>query len=212
MPSQIPLVLFAKAPQAGLVKTRLHSHCSPEQAAEIAKILLQQTIEKIHAHWPGEVVLSVWPNQQDPYLQQLAKRYQLAMTTQASGDLGEKMAATFDRFGYPAAIIGSDAPHVLDDSLIKAHQLLESGANVIGPSEDGGYYLIGLQQVSPVLFTDVAWGEDTVLATTLDRSQQQNSKIEQLAWLNDVDTWADLVSVASLIPTLTEYLHQEKLL
>lgn len=212
MPSQIPLVLFAKAPQAGLVKTRLHSHCSPEQAAEIAKILLLQTIEKTQAYWPGHIVLSIWPNQQDPYLQQLAERYQLAMTTQASGDLGEKMAAACERFGYPAAIIGSDSPHILGDSLVEAHDQLASGENVIGPSEDGGYYLLGLAQASPTLFEDVAWGGETVLATTLDKAQKQRLNIKQLAPLNDVDTWADLVGVASLIPQLQEYLHQHKLL
>ena len=212
MPSQIPLVVFAKAPQAGSVKTRLHSHCSPAQAAEIAKILLQQTIEKTQAAWPGQILLSVWPNLQDPCLQQLAERYQLSMTTQANGDLGEKMAAAFERFGYPAAIIGSDAPHILGDSLVEAHDLLASGENVIGPSEDGGYYLLGLQQASPRLFADVAWGGDTVLATTLDGARQQNLKIEQIAPLNDVDTWADLVAVTDLIPQLREYLDRQKLL
>ena len=212
MPSQIPLVLFAKAPQAGLVKTRLHSHCSPQQAAEIAKILLRQTIEKIQTHWPGKIVLSVWPNQQDPYLQQLAERYQLLLATQASGDLGEKMAAALERFGYPAAIIGSDAPHMLGQSLLEAHEALVSGANVIGPSEDGGYYLVGLQQASPRLFTDVAWGGETVLQTTLDRAQQQGLEIKQLAPLNDVDTWPDLLGVASKVPQLQEYLHAQKLL
>jgi len=88
--SDIPLLLFAKAPIAGKVKTRLQSHCSPEQAATIAEILLEESIVKATQAWPGEVFISVGLDIDHAFLQKMARQYPIKLTMQCDGDLGDR--------------------------------------------------------------------------------------------------------------------------
>lgn len=205
---QIPLLLFAKAPQPGKVKTRLQPQCTERQCAEIAEILLRETVAKVTAHWPGRVILSAWPNTTHKVLADIANSYPLELALQASGDLGEKMHLGLSKYGYPAAVVGCDAPQITGDTLRQAHQSLRRGRNVIGPSEDGGYYLIGLSAAAPVLFEEIQWGSATVYQRTLDKAAQRSLEFELLPVLNDIDTWPDVVSAASEVPRLQDYLQR----
>jgi rSAM/selenodomain-associated transferase 1 len=200
---EIPLILFAKAPISGAVKTRLQSHCSAQQAAEIAKILLQESIIKSTSFWPGPVVLSVSLGQDHPFLQEMCSQYSLRIVSQCQGDLGAKMFGAFTDFGYPCAILGCDAPHVLGSELRSAHSYLSQGKNVIGPSQDGGYYLIGLSAAQQSLFSEMPWGSDAILQKTVARGKPA---FELISELNDVDEWADLAQAAELLPRLKQYL------
>jgi rSAM/selenodomain-associated transferase 1 len=200
---EIPLILFAKAPIAGAVKTRLQSHCSAQQAAEIAKILLQESIIKSTDFWPGPVVLSVSLGRDNPFLQEMCCKYSLHIVSQCQGDLGAKMLGAFTDFGYPCAILGCDAPHVLGSELRSAHRYLSQGANILGPSQDGGYYLIGLSAAQHTLFSEMPWGSDSILEKTIARGKPA---FKFLADLNDVDEWADLAEAAELLPRLKQYL------
>lgn len=211
MSVEIPLLLFAKAPIAGRVKTRLQRHCTPEQAAEIAKILLQESLRKVTQVWPGPVSLTVWLDQDHPFLLEMAAKYNVTLSLQAAGDLGAKMHSALQQFGYPAAVMGCDAPHVTDASLLQAYTSLSAGESVLGPSRDGGYYLIGLSESMPSLFTNMAWGTDTVLRETLDRVNQTTLTMRQLAALQDVDEWPDVLGVADQLPELNRYLSKELL-
>lgn len=209
--AEIPLILFAKAPIVGRVKTRLQSHCSPEQATEIAKILLEQTILKTSRAWPGEVLLSVWLDHDHEFIQLMQARYSLKLVHQCEGDLGAKMAAAFDRFGYPAVVMGCDVPHIPDYCLAQAHQQLANGNDVIGPSDDGGYYLLGLQASQAALFHNMQWGVSSVLDQTLQTADQLELNFSMLEELNDIDEWSDLQKAAPQIPTLMRFLEREGL-
>ena len=208
---EIPLFLFAKAPIAGKVKTRLQPHCNARQAADIAKILLEAAVKRCVAAWPGEVKLSVWLDREDDFLQSIAQRYSLDIVLQSEGDLGEKMHNTFEQFGYPAAIMGCDAPHVLSSSLTQAYEFLRRGKNVIAPSEDGGYYFIGLSQSCSGLFDGIAWGAESVYADTRVNAAKQALEHVSLPSLNDVDTWQDVLSVAQQLPSLDAYIKHNHL-
>lgn len=208
---EIPLFLFAKAPIAGKVKTRLQPHCNAQQAADIAKILLEEAVKKCVGAWPGEVKLSVWLNRDDYFIQSIAQLYSIDIVLQSEGDLGEKMHNTFEEFGYPAAIMGCDAPHVLSSSLIQAYELLRQGKNVIAPSEDGGYYFIGLSQPCSALFDGIAWGGESVYADSLANAAKQSLGHVPLPTLNDVDTWQDVLSVAKHLPRLDTYIKDKQL-
>lgn len=212
MNSKIPLLLFAKAPVAGNVKTRLQPQCSVEQAADIAKILLQETLRKATQNWSGEVLLCVWPDQQNPFLQSMATHYNVTLLTQGSGDLGEKMHQAFKRYGYPAAIIGCDAPHIDPLTFVQAYTRLSNGENVIAAADDGGYYFIGLAQPAKQLFTDIEWGSAQVFSQTMQRAQQQAMAFAQLKTLNDIDAWQDVLSAVKQLPGLQAYLEQQNLL
>jgi len=208
----IPLIVFAKAPIAGQVKTRLQSHCSAQQAAEIAKLLLDECLSKVTAVWPGAIFLSVANDQQHPFILKMVDVYEVRLVQQSSGDLGEKMHSSFEEHGYPAAILGSDAPHISKAALLRSYEVLRSNANVIGPSEDGGYYLIGLSNPSGCLFEGMGWGQSTVLNSTLSMAENNSIVLEQLESLNDIDTWPDLMAAIDQLPTIKNYLVEQLLI
>jgi len=197
-----PLLLFAKAPIAGKVKTRLQTHCSPQQAASIAKVLLEESLIQATTYWPGKVYLSVALDSEHPFLQEMCAKYPVELVMQCTGDLGQKMSGAFDDFGYPAAIMGCDAPHIKAQDLQLAYQCLTQAQCVLGPSNDGGYYFIGLASAYPALFKDIAWGSDSVLSSTLVCAEKEQIDFKMLSPLNDVDEWQDVESVAQQLPTL----------
>ena len=87
----VPLLLFAKAPIAGKVKTRLMSHCSAVQAAKIAELLMEASIQKACERWPGKVYLSAWLDLEHDFFVKMLRRYPISIVQQCHGDLGEKM-------------------------------------------------------------------------------------------------------------------------
>lgn len=202
----IPLVIFAKAPVPGMVKTRLQPQLTKCQSAELAKLLLQITINKAIECWPGEVILSVGVDANHPFLVEMSKEHHLRLESQAEGDLGQRMHSAMQQFGYPAAIIGSDIPQISKQALQDAYTHLCGGNNVLGPSDDGGYYLLGLTESKPALFEKVVWGSDKVLAQTLEKAQGLSLDLQQLALINDVDTWSDLSAAAKEVPQLQCFL------
>ena len=82
------LTLMAKAPCPGMVKTRLMPMCSAQEAAEVASILLRLSLEHCMRHWPGRVVLAVWPDTVHPIFSELSDRYGITLIRQSAGDLG----------------------------------------------------------------------------------------------------------------------------
>lgn len=215
MSIDIPLILFAKAPIPGKVKTRLQTHCTAKQAAKIAEFLMEGSIQTVSTHWPGSVYLSVWLDHQHDFFQMMQARYALPMVQQADGDLGEKMRHALESLGYPAVVMGCDAPHTMAETLRDAYRYLLQGESVIGPSDDGGYYLLGLTQPVDGLFDDQRWGSDTVFTQTLQAANEASVTLTQLASLNDVDEWSDLLNVVTRygaqFAQLNQYLQSEGL-
>jgi rSAM/selenodomain-associated transferase 1 len=209
--ADIPLLLFAKAPIAGKVKTRLMTNCSAEQAAEIAQQLMQATIQRACEFWPGDVYLSAWLDLDHHFFSYMLKRYPIRITKQCEGDLGEKMRHALATFGYPAAVMGCDAPHTKATTLQQAYRLLQQGESVIGPSDDGGYYFLGLSQTADSLFIDKPWGSEQVLEKTLESADDAGLELSQLSKLNDVDEWQDLLDASAQLPSLQEYLYAQDL-
>jgi len=212
MSGSLPLLMFAKAPIAGKVKTRLMPHCTAEQAADVAKILLEASIQRVCESWPGKVYLSAWLDIDHDFFREMQQRYPIRMTQQCKGDLGQKMRHALESFGYPAAVMGCDAPHTLGSTLQSAYQFLLAGESVIGPSEDGGYYLLGLCHQADALFVDKPWGEDQVLEKTLTSADSIGLNLTKLPELNDVDEWQDLVSVAKEVASLHAYMQTQNLI
>ena len=209
---EIPLLMFAKAPIAGKVKTRLTTDCSDEQAAEIAKIIMHESLHLAIQNWPGQVYLSVWHDADHPFILEMLATYNVKLLHQVPGDLGYKMSAAFDEVGFPAAIMGCDAPLVNPEMLKLAHSLLlNEQKNVLGPSADGGYYFIGLSESAKCLFEQISWGSAEVLTETLRVADQQGIKIAQLEESDDIDRWEDVKLAALTIPYLADYLRSQTL-
>ena len=203
------LYLYAKSPVAGEVKSRLTNKCTVEQAAEIASVLIETTVERAVSAWQGEICLCVWPDENHPLFRELAIKHAIKITLQADGDLGAKMYASLDEgIGQRgvAAVMGCDVPHCPGEVLTKAYKALEGRHNVIGPSSDGGFYFLGMYQCHPAMFDGVKWGCSSVYFSIL--SNLQKCKLvppHRLSKLRDIDHWDDLVDAAKVIDRLKPY-------
>jgi uncharacterized protein len=207
--SQPELILFARKPVPGEVKTRLQPEYGPERAAEIAAFLIRATVELAVSAWPSRVSLYVAPDSDHPLFRELEREFDIRLARQAEGDLGARMLAALREGiarGGSAAILGCDVPHVGWDVIDQANDWLARGRNVLGPTEDGGYYFIGLQEARPELFEDMPWGGSDVLAATLARAEKWGLEFDLLAKLRDVDTAGDLWLVAQKYEPLRKFL------
>ena len=204
------LILLAKQPIPGEVKTRLQPDYSPKQAAQIAEFLIRDTAKLAATNWPSDVYLYGAPGVDHPLFRRLAEKFHLHLVTQADGDLGLRMLTALregiERSGA-AGVLGSDVPHCRGAILELAHEKLARGENVIGPTEDGGYYFIGLQQAPDALFDHIEWGGSRVVETTLLRAQQLGMAFEVLPKLSDIDTRDDLWITAHQYEPLRKFLY-----
>jgi rSAM/selenodomain-associated transferase 1 len=203
------LLLFARQPVPGEVKTRLAAHCGPERAAQVAAQLIRATVQLAAAHWPGAIYLYGAPDAGHPLFHELAKEFPLRLATQTPGDLGSKMhAALSEGIAHhgAAAVLGCDVPHCPPPVLVEAYEQLVRGRNILGPAEDGGYYLLGLTAPCAALFQGIVFGSDTVRRYTLARAAQAGVSFELLPALRDIDTWDDLLGAAPRLPALAPFL------
>jgi rSAM/selenodomain-associated transferase 1 len=190
------IAIMAKAPRPGRVKTRLSPPLSRAAAAALARAFLRDTVGGVARipHARGAIVFA--PTAARPLFARLAPGFRLV--PQGSGDLGRRMARAFAALlapGVPAVVlIGSDAPSLPRAVLERALRVLEAPRTdvVLGPSEDGGYYLIGMRAPHPALFERIAWSTGSVLQTTLARAERQGLRVRMLRRWWDVDTPADL--------------------
>jgi hypothetical protein len=207
--SQPELMLFARQPITGEVKTRMQPDYNPEQAAEIAAFMIRATVELAVTAWPGDVMLYVWPETDHLLFHRLTNEFHIQLAQQADGDLGAKMLdalrAGIARKGS-AAVMGCDVPHCGWDVIDQANGWLARGKNVLGPTDDGGYYFIGLQEARPELFEDMPWGSNRVLEKTLARAEKLGMEFQLLKKLRDIDTAADLWLVAQKYEPLRKFL------
>jgi uncharacterized protein len=220
------LILFARLPVAGQVKTRLIPAVGPEGAAALHRRLVLRALRTIRAlqastpvnleirisggdeeamsHWIGD---GCWYRQQGP------------------GDLGERMdrafQTAFQEGARAAVLIGSDCPGLTPERLAAAFELLQSHPVVFGPAIDGGYYLIGLTQPVPELFRGVSWGTGSVLTDSkriLREANLQPGLLEPLEDLDrpeDLSVWQrliekeeeDLRTISVIMPALNEASH-----
>ncbi|HHM05386.1 MAG TPA: glycosyltransferase [Gammaproteobacteria bacterium] len=189
------LLVFAKAPVPGQVKTRLIPAIGAEQAATLHQDLMQRTVATVcQTHLPVELWCA--PDIHHPALATLIKTHALLPRTQYGPDLGTRMshAAVTTLAGADAVIlVGTDCPTLCPADIEQAQAALTKGANVVlGPAEDGGYWLLGLRRHHPELFSEIPWGSDSVLALTRERLRNLNWHWHELSVRYDVDRPEDL--------------------
>lgn len=130
----------------------------------------------------------------DPELTENRSQFQLRV--QSGQDLGQRMSAAMEevhRYFSKVLLIGSDCPYLRLEDLHQAIRVLETRELVIGPSGDGGYYLIGTRHWIPELFENIPWSTSTVLKSTADAAKHLDHRIGKLRLLWDIDTWADWI-------------------
>lgn len=195
------ILLFVKSPATGRVKTRLAAEIGQEAAVGLYKCFVEDLLATVEK-FGGDFVLCFHPPEaKSDLLQWLGEQY--SYTPQAGNGLGERLKNAFaDAFeqGFSKVVaIGSDSPDLPEDYLRQAFERLESHDAVIGPSSDGGYYLIGFSEVSFVAdaFDDIAWSTSTVCDQTRTRLKTLELNFHLLPLWHDVDTRSDLKSLAA---------------
>lgn len=201
------IIVFAKAPVAGRVKTRLCPPLQPGEAARLHARMVRQTLEAACAAAPSGVELHCAPSPADGFFADCARRHRVSLHRQIGDDIGMRMAhALRDASrGNPLLLIGTDCPARNAADLRAAAGALEAGAQaVLGPVDDGGYSLIGLARFEARIFADIDWGGMHVTSQTLARFAALNLRWNVLPTLWDVDRPADLTRLHSAFPELLE--------
>lgn len=189
------MLVFAKAPQPGTVKTRLIPVLGVQGAAALHARLVEHTLATVCAAHAGVLELHCAPDAADPFFQRCGAKYGVALATQHKGDLGERMFRAFASALAAATqviLIGTDCPALTAQHLRKAHMALADGnAAVFVPAEDGGYALIGLARNNARLFENIQWGGAQVMAQTRERLCSLRWRWHELDTLWDIDRPAD---------------------
>jgi uncharacterized protein len=187
---------MARGPSAS-GKTRLAPHLSATRLASLRAALLADTLLMAAGLTDVDVVVYVTPASARSEVAALMGR-SLPCSPQPGGDLGERMCAAFDDLigtrGYAAAmLVGADIPLLNAARITDARNtLLAGGGVVLGPADDGGYYLVGMTQVHRELFDRIAWGTASVLTDTLRVAGQLGLEVRFVGRTYDIDTIDDL--------------------
>ena len=201
------LIVFLKHPETGKVKTRLAPALGEEDAAELYRVLCEETLRATVPR-PGEyerLVFFAPPEAAEPVRAWLPG---VRLLPQSGADLGVRMSAAFarafERGAGRVAIIGTDTPAVSRATVAGALDALDEADVVVGPAEDGGYYLLALRQPRPDLFEGMAWSTPAVLEETLARAARGGLRVRQLTRRRDIDTPGDLGAEWSRVRPLLE--------
>lgn len=190
------ILVFAKAPLPGQVKTRLIGTLTPAQAAALHARLAAGLVACLAQAKLAPIQLYCHPHTQHPFFQALARRYGVSLRQQCGQDLGERMLSAFQATladSQFALAVGCDCPELGEGELNQALFALAAGYEVVlGPAEDGGYVLLGLRRLHPELFLAMPWGSAGVLAETRRRILALGLKSIELPPLWDLDRPQDL--------------------
>ncbi len=203
MSADCRIIVFAKAPTPGQVKTRLIPVLGEAGAAALQRQLILRTLRTAAAAALGSNELWCAPGLEDAFLAGCAGEYGFRLRDQGEGDLGSRMARALESAlaeGALALLIGCDCPVLTAAYLREAAAALEQGEDaVFGPVEDGGYVLVGAAR-TPVaeLFEDVPWGTSAVMQLTRARLARGRWRWRELAPLWDVDRPEDLTRLREL--------------
>jgi rSAM/selenodomain-associated transferase 1 len=197
------LMIFCKAPVTGQVKTRLTTELTAEQAMQVHIELTQRTLQLATASNLCPVQLWCTPSTDHAFFTASAQIYPVTLQQQKGDGLGERMNNAFclalNRYSR-ALLIGCDCPSLtIQDLEIAITTLNQRRCCVLAPAEDGGYVLIGLNQLHPELFDNISWGTERVLEQTRTRIKHNNLYHYELKEQWDVDAPTDLERYQALI-------------
>ncbi|MEL7833089.1 TIGR04282 family arsenosugar biosynthesis glycosyltransferase [Fodinibius sp. Rm-B-1B1-1] len=186
------LIIFVKNPEKGKVKTRLAKTVGDEKALDVYHELLRITksvADSISVN--KQVWYSQFVEENDLWSKGTYEKY-----PQEGENLGQRMQhafrEAFESEQQKVVIIGSDCASLRNEIVQEAFNKLDTHEVVIGPAQDGGYYLLGMSEYYPVLFEGKSWSSSSVLQSTVEQVEKMNLSYHLLPTLNDIDTEADL--------------------
>lgn len=198
-PARTPVLVFAKPPRPGVAKTRLAPALGSKGAAALATALFEDTWSRVSSlRWARPVLVTPEPDAAEWGTARAACRW-----PQGEGDLGERLARAFARAlagkAAGAIAVGTDSPGVPAALLEAARDALERSDAVLGPCDDGGFYLLALRRCPPGLLEDLPWSADSTFGRTRERLLERGLSVEILPGWFDVDVPADLVRLQQRI-------------
>lgn len=193
------LILLTKLPEAGNVKSRLSGEIGPEKAAMVYDRLLLHTLGQMKMCIANSCV--ALEGRADVFRE---KYGQWEVVPQHGANLGARMMHAFEmafsQKHEKVVLIGGDCPEITPEILESAFEKLNGNDLVLGPSQDGGYYLIGLKKPEPKLFENMQWSHERVLEETIQRAKTLRLKVAFMPVLRDIDHLADLNAFPSFAP------------
>lgn len=188
------IIVIAKAPVAGRSKTRLCPPCTPEQAAELARAALEDTLAAVLVT-PARRRVLVLEGEPGSWLPE-----GFEVLPQRGDGLEERLAAAFEDVGDAAFLVGMDTPQLTEAHLVSGLEALGTAPSVIAPAADGGYWGIGLRAADPRVFEGIPMSADDTGARQRARLEELGLGVVDLPALLDVDTIDAARTVAELAP------------
>ncbi len=195
-PAEGAIIIFAKAPIPGQVKTRLCPPLTQDEAASLHGSMVMDVVEHTRSLREFDIYLACTPSMDHPFFQTLAARHRLQLIEQVGEDLGQRMdhaLTTILNRGYKyAVLVGADIPNLSGHTYKQAKDMLQSKDVVFGPTKDGGYYLVGMKIPNPELFANISWSTDRVLSQSQAQAEKLGLAMSLLEPEYDIDTFDDL--------------------
>ncbi len=201
------LIVFTREPVAGETKTRLIPRLSARNAAALAHAFTLDALTKAQNLRVPIVIAGSAPGdaRRASYFRTLARRFSAVLVDQGGGNLGERMArALAPLYDAGAVLIGADTPSLPPKLLARNVALLRRTRVVLGPSLDGGYYLVGVRGPLPDIFRGIRWGSTQVFAETIRRLKRMRIPYALGPAWYDVDRWSDLMLLAAHLSRLAD--------
>ena len=193
----LAILLFVKLPQPGQVKTRLAAKIGRAAAAKIYGQLVATVLQRL-PKWARLIIMFDPPDRAEEvraWITELSPDHALEFVAQIPGDLGARLeqafASAFTTGAEKVAVVGSDCIEIGPATFTETERALETHECVIGPTFDGGYYLLALKQPRPSLFVNMAWSTETVFEETVTRARAAGLTVHELGRRCDIDTIED---------------------
>jgi rSAM/selenodomain-associated transferase 1 len=188
------LIIFLKEPVAGRVKTRWGREISDLLKAELYRAIVEDILDQTRSSLYQRHLFCWPPSGLNRIRKWLGEEYLIAI--QEGDDLGRRMHNAFHRAfkqGYERVVlVGTDIPHLQAKGVEEAFRALDENDLCVGPSMDGGYYLIGMKRLISTLFHNIPWSTDKVFALTELRASEAGIRLVRLPVMRDLDTFPDL--------------------
>jgi uncharacterized protein len=199
MCSRPTIIVFAREPVPGSSKTRLATKIGARNAAALADSFTRDALAKARELGLPLVIAgtAVGLLRDNHYFRLLARRFDAELIDQEQGHLGIRMARMLSMFALTGAVLfGTDTPSLPTSALSRAATLVQRKRVVLGPSLDGGYYLVGIRGTVPDMFRGIRWGGTRVLQQTIARLAKSGIRPAFAPAWYDVDRWSDLMVLA----------------
>jgi hypothetical protein len=184
------LIIIAKYPEKGLVKTRIKG-LSDEQRVDLYTRLLNDTMEKLSTIPGVDTYIAFAPSDTKEYF----TRFKVGLIPLSDGDLGQRMYEafhiTFQRDYEKVSLVGADIPGLSVSIVMDSFNQLSDNDLVYGPARDGGYYLIGMRKLIKEVFNDVPWSTERTLEISIKNAEKAVCSVSLITELSDIDTFKD---------------------